>query len=90
VKETNIMTQYNATLVTKTEYVTWVNGTDLYTGPNLEDAIRAWDRHLVIGGKDAGGISVQSWSDGVMVRDGWILHIYDNGQVYLSPTITSK
>lgn len=73
----------------RTEYVTWVTGIEQYRGSDLEDAIRAWDGNpsVFAGGITPGGISVQVWQGGYMVRDGWILHVYDNGQVFLNPNI---
>jgi hypothetical protein len=71
------------------EFVTYVAGETVYKGDDLESAIRAWDRstYKLEGKPPAGGISVQLWSDGVMVRDGWILHVHENGQVYLNPQL---
>jgi hypothetical protein len=84
------MTTQHASLLTKTAYTTWHHGRCLYTGTSLEDAIRAWDAATVGGPVKPGGISVQTWDGGYMVRDGWILHVYDNGQVYLSPNIALR
>lgn len=73
-----------------TEYITYVDGEEVYKGDNLEDAIRAWDGNPKVfqGGVTPGGISIQQWiEDDLMVRDGWILHVYDNGQVYLNPNL---
>ena len=73
----------------RTEYVTWVTGYEQYRGPDLETAIRAWDGNptVLAGGITSGGISVQTWQNDIMVRDGWILHVYENGQVFLNPNI---
>lgn len=76
----------------RTEYVTWVTGIEQYRGPDLPSAIRAWDSNpsVLAGGRTPGGISVQTWQGGYMVRDGWILHVYDNGQVFLNPNLRSN
>ena len=72
-----------------TEYTTFVKGETVYKGESLEDATRAWDGNPEVfgGGIVPGGITVQQWRNGLMVRDGWILHVYDNGQVFLNPNI---
>lgn len=72
----------------RTEYVTYTDGTDVYRGANLSEAIRAWDAATYQVAPNSGGISVQSWQGEVMVRDGWILHLHDNGVVYLNPNLT--
>lgn len=73
---------------TATEYVTTVNGVTAYKGNNLKEAIRAWD-HETFTGPHTGGITVQQWHDDTMVRDGWILHVRDNGVVYLNPKVVA-
>lgn len=70
-----------------TEYVTWVNSSSTYRGPDLERAIRSWNLHTHIM-CPPGGVSVQVWDDDVMVRDGWILHVHDDGIVYLTPYLS--
>lgn len=71
-----------------TEYVTTADGVELYRGDSLESAIRAWDGGTYTG-RASGGITVQSWHGGVMVRDGNVLHVQDNGVVYLNPNLIS-
>jgi hypothetical protein len=72
------------------EFTTYVDGEVAYKGDDLESAIRSWDGSPdLLGDKrlPAGGVSVQSWSGDIMVRDGWILHIHEDGQVYLNPNL---
>lgn len=63
----------------------------------LEPAIRFWDRSNFDAvhrntlatplGAVAGGIDVQQFNaEGLCVRDGWILHLFD-GQTYLNPNL---
>lgn len=56
---------------------------------NLEDAIRAWDGGTYLTAAP-GGIRVREWDvDGYMVRDGWLLHVRNNGVVYLNPSLAA-
>jgi len=72
-----------------TTFTTYADGDSLYKGTSLEDAIRTWDAlTFSIGRPVAGGISVQSFDRaGIMVRDGWMLHVREDGTVYLHPRI---
>ena len=77
--------------MTTTRY-TVLTGTDVQLETqNLQVAIRCWD--AVTFATDApteGGISVQSWdAAGNMTRDGWILHVRENGVVYLNPNLAA-
>lgn len=53
----------------------------------FEVAARAWnvstfDRPV------PGGISVQQFEAGLMVRDGWLVHVHNDGTVYVNPWLT--
>lgn len=70
-----------------TIYKTVVNASYLYEGNDREKAIRAWDAESVHRADLAGGVMVQSFDgQGVMIRDGWVLHVNESGHVYLHPT----
>jgi hypothetical protein len=57
-----------------------------YEFGNFEDAARRWDQMTYRNPSD-GGIGIAQWNaDGLMVRDGWLLHVHD-GIVYVSPTL---
>lgn len=71
--------------VTSTVYKTVVNANYLYEGPDREAAIRAWDAESVSRADLTGGIMVQGFSGEIMVRDGWLLHVSEDGHVYLNP-----
>lgn len=69
-----------------TTYKTVVNANYLYEGDDLEKAIRTWDAESVHRADLHGGIMVQSFdAAGIMVRDGWVLHVNESGHVYLNP-----
>lgn len=73
----------------KTIYRTWVRGNLVYQGESLETAIRCWDAETYnLARSVAGGISVQQFLDDLMMRDGWILHVHEDGTVYLNPQLT--
>lgn len=73
---------------TRKVFTTYVNGKMVYSGDSQERAIRIWDAATYSLGKSIpGGISVQEFSGDLMVRDGWILHIHNDGTVYLNPSI---
>lgn len=75
-------------MTSRTEFVTRADGEELYRGDDVEEAIRAWDADSSKTPGKSGGVSVQSWGPyGTMVRDGWILHVFENGQVYLNPRL---
>lgn len=74
--------------MTRTEYVTWTDGSERYRGSSLEAAARAWDAATFAGKAPAGGVAVQQYRDQVMVRDGWVLHVDEVGRVYLSPNLS--
>lgn len=56
---------------------------------SLTDAIAAWDRVTATTAGVIGGIQVQTFARGLMVRDGWLLHVRE-GSVYLSPRIMNE
>ncbi len=71
-----------------TTYTTIVNANYLYEGDDLEKAIRTWDSESVHRSGLSGGVMVKTFDDeGLMIRDGWILHVNDNGHVYLNPRL---
>lgn len=71
-----------------TTYKTIVNANYLYEGGDLERAIRVWDSESVHRADISGGVMVQSFNDeGDMTRDGWILHVNNDGHVYLNPCL---
>lgn len=77
--------------MTTTRY-TVTTGTDVQLEtPDLQAAIRCWDATTFA--TDApvpGGISVREWdAAGNMTRDGWILHVRENGVVYLNPAVAA-
>jgi hypothetical protein len=53
---------------------------------SLTDAIAAWDRVTATTAGVIGGIQVQTFKNGLMVRDGWILHVRKDS-TYLNPSI---
>jgi hypothetical protein len=56
---------------------------------SLTDAIAAWDRVTATAAGVIGGIQVQTFDRGLMVRDGWLLHVRE-GSTYLSPRIMNE
>lgn len=79
----------------RTEYTVVLNGETLSTEDDLAGAISRWDlesfQHTRDHGRPtSGGITVQSWNGEVMVRDGWILHLHENGHVYLNTNLSPK
>lgn len=73
----------------KTIFRTYVQGKSFYTGESLEEAIRTWDRQTHQLGKSvAGGVTVQTFDGDVMVRDGWVLHVMEDGTAYLNPSLS--
>lgn len=68
---------------------TYVQGKSFYTGDSLETAIRVWDSETYNLGKSvAGGVTVQQFSGDVMVRDGWVMHVMEDGTVFLNPSLS--
>lgn len=69
-------------------YTTIIEGKVMFKGESLEFAVRTWDANTYnLGRSVEGAIEVQEVNaEGVMVRDGWILHVR-NGTVYLNPNI---
>lgn len=74
--------------IASTVYKTVVNANYVYEGDSQELAIRAWDAESVHRADLAGGVMVQSFDvNGNMTRDGWLLHVSEDGHVYLNPRI---
>lgn len=73
----------------ETRYDVIVDGVKVGTFDKVEDAIREWDgRTYLTGG--IGGITVQTWDgSGLMVRDGWLLHVTAT-KTYLNPRIAQE
>lgn len=79
---------------TVTVYRTYVEGALHYSGPDLTEAARAWDAATFSLGRTVpGGIAVASY-EGVtyepgllQLRDGWILHVHEDGTVFINPSI---
>jgi hypothetical protein len=73
----------------QTAYTVKAGDTVAYKGPSLSDAARAWDGATFDKAcVTPGGIEVQTWDErGIMVRDGWILHVDPDGTVYLNPSV---
>lgn len=66
-----------------TNYFVVVGDTSVARYDSCRDAVRRWDGET--NGKQVhGGIRVQTWVAGHCTRDGWVLHVSDNG-VYLNP-----
>ncbi len=58
--------------------------------PELETALSEWDgiQHHAGPARPGDGIEVQAWDeDGMMVRDGWVVHVLENGSFYVNPQI---
>lgn len=78
-----------------TVYRTYVKSRLAYTGPDLEAAIRMWDNEsLKLAGDGIpvpGGVAVATYEEmhyGLLqLRDGWILHVHEDGAVYLNPSL---
>ena len=72
----------------KTIHRTYVRGICLYTGESLEEAIRTWDSATYRLEKSvSGGVTIQTFDGDLMVRDGWVLHVLEDGTCYLNPRI---
>jgi hypothetical protein len=72
-----------------TRYEVIVDGVLVGSFDNVEDAAREWDRQTYLTG-GIGGITVQTWDGGgLMVRDGWLLHVTAT-KTYLNPRITRE
>lgn len=87
---------------TTTVFRTYVEGSLKYSGPSLEKAARTWDRETHrLGGSVPGGVAVATYetrgsdpsrpydSGLLQLRDGWILHVHEDGTVYLNPNIST-
>jgi hypothetical protein len=69
----------------RTVFTVQAHGEDREFG-NFEDAARFWDRATYLNPCD-GGIVIQEWNaEGLMVRDGNLLHVHD-GIVYINPSL---
>jgi hypothetical protein len=76
------MGTYSGTMIT-----TWVDGTPTRHGADFEAAAQAWDAATsALGHSVPGGISIQIRdAAGILVRDGWLLHVHNDGTVYVHP-----
>lgn len=86
--------EYAHPSTTETVYRAYVNGSLLYTGSDLEAAIRTWDYATRGAPAPAGGVAVAVYEHNaryesglLQLRDGWILHVYEDGRVYLNPNL---
>ena len=62
-----------------------------WRGDSLTQAVRIWDGLTCNAGRLVpGGIQVESVAGGLMVRDGWILHVHPDGSVYLSTSVVGE
>ncbi len=69
-------------------FKTVVNANYVYEGDSQELAIRAWDAESVSRADLHGGVMVQEFdANEIMVRDGWILHVSEDGHIYLNPRV---
>ena len=80
-----------------TTYRTYVESKLHYTGDNLESALRAWNKATFnLGRSVAGGVSVATYEDHpgtsglLQTRDGWILHVREDGTCYINPNLTES
>lgn len=72
----------------ETTYTVRING--LTVGEptdSLEEAIRRWDERASRTDGATGGITVDTVHNGMVIREGWILHVRDN-YTYLNPNLT--
>lgn len=75
------------TTSTESVFKTTADDVIVYEGASLEDAIRSWDHatydkaRVVVGGIEMKGTT----PSGLIVRDAWLLHVNEDGVVYLSP-----
>lgn len=63
--------------------------TETYTLDDCERAIRLWDSETSRTPNVTGSIEVQTFDNGVMVRDGYLL-LVEADRVYLSPTLAER
>jgi hypothetical protein len=74
-------------------YRTYTEGKLHYSGPDLQEAIRTWDATTFAEGRTVpGGVAVSTYEDlggprQLQLRDGWILHVHEDGTVFLNPSI---
>ena len=78
-----------------TVYRTYVEGQLLYSGDSLEEAIRQWNAAThKLGHSVPGGVSVATYSEEsygpLQLRDGWILHVHEDGTTYLHPRVLQE
>lgn len=67
---------------------TTVDGVVHYTGGSLEEAIRTWDAETFNADRSVpGGVSVETFAGDVKVRDGWVLHVRENGVTFMNPRL---
>ena len=70
-----------------TVFTVTVSGTVIGTFDALGDAVRAWNGATYLTGGD-GSIGVQTFRNGYMMRDGYILHVH-SGITYLNTHIAT-
>lgn len=79
-----------------TIYRTYVESKLHYSGESLEEAVRTWDRETYSLGKSVpGGVAVAEYeghpgeSGLLQLRDGWVLHVHEDGTCYLNPRLVT-
>lgn len=74
--------------VTRTVLTTYVDGKPHYQGDDFAAAAGEWDAVTSTMGRAVpGGISIQSFNaEGIMLRDGWLIHVHNDGTTYVSPS----
>jgi hypothetical protein len=66
------------------KYFVNING-DRKPFDRFDEAARFWTGQTFHGPSPVGGIEVQEFQHGVMVRDGWVVHVHENGSVFINP-----
>lgn len=75
----------------ETVFTVVVRDTTVYGGNDLEAAIRTWDASTYnLGTFVPGGIEVRTWRGGLMIREGWLVHVRENGVTYISPSLKAS
>lgn len=58
---------------------------------NLESLIRHWNAHgSAFGFRPGDNIGLESYRDGIMIRNASIIHVLAHGHIYLNPNITVR
>lgn len=73
--------------ITRTVLTTYVDGFPTAHGDDFEAAATQWCVDSATAGRSVpGGISIQQFNaDDIMVRDGWLIHVHNDGTVYVHP-----